>query len=226
MEALSIYHVVAEDALQLLHFRLQIDHDFGGLGDLLQAQLFLAPDVFVEDLEEKLCYESLHVLLVRMLGIDPFNVHLADISFILFAELVHPADQLIPLVGQITHLVIEGNLMLPVLYLVVAQVLQLTLQVANALARRLVVFLEPFQIVRLPQQIGVHAVSLPLNLRRELFLLPQFLDKGVFLSFKSVKLVPQLHVQVSLVLEVVLKVAIDHVFQTRDLVELAFELFC
>jgi len=92
MEALSIYHVVAEDALQLLHFRLQIDHDFGGLGDLLQAQLFLAPDVFVEDLEEKLCYESLHVLLVRMLGIDPFNVHLADISFILFAELVHPAD--------------------------------------------------------------------------------------------------------------------------------------
>ena len=35
VEALPVHHVVTQNALQFLHLRLEVDHDFGGLSDFL-----------------------------------------------------------------------------------------------------------------------------------------------------------------------------------------------
>ena len=48
------------------------------------------------------------MLLVLMLCVNPFSVHLTHIGLILVAEVVHTADQVIPLVGEVLKLFIKG----------------------------------------------------------------------------------------------------------------------
>ena len=67
------------------------------------------------------------MLLVRMLSVNPLNVHLADIVLIFVTEFIHAPDQLISLIRQIGQLVIQSQLMLPVFYLIASQVLKFTL---------------------------------------------------------------------------------------------------
>lgn len=84
-KSLAINDVVAEDAVQLFDPRLEVDHDFRSRPDLLQAELFLLADVVVQDLEQQLGHERLHVLLIVVLRADPLLVHLADVRLILVA---------------------------------------------------------------------------------------------------------------------------------------------
>ena len=93
------------------------------------------------------------MLLILVLSIDPFVVHLADVGLILVAQLVHSADEIVPLIGQVLQLLVEGDLVLPVLDLFAAQVLQFRLKVSNPTPSRLVISLQPLQIVRLANQV-------------------------------------------------------------------------
>ena len=79
------------------------------------------------------------MLLVLVLGVDPLNVHLADIGLILVTELVHAADQVIALVRQVLQLVVQGDLVLPILNFFPAQVLKLRVEVPDPSARGLMV---------------------------------------------------------------------------------------
>lgn len=121
--ALTVCDVVAEDALELIHFALEVDHDFGGRCDLLQPHLLLPAQVLVQYLEQKLCDESLNMLLVMVLGVDPLVVHLAHICLVLLVKLVHSTDHIVPLAREVLKLLIKGNLELPVLDLLVFVVL-------------------------------------------------------------------------------------------------------
>jgi hypothetical protein len=60
----------------------------------------------------------------------------------------------------------------------------------------------------------------------QLLLFSQFGQQGVLLFFKTIQLVAQLVVEVPLILEVVLKVAVDDILETGDLVELVLEVIC
>ena len=51
-------------------------------------------------------------------------VHLADIGLIAITELIHTANQVIPLIRQVLQLLIQGHLVLPILNLFPTQVLQ------------------------------------------------------------------------------------------------------
>ena len=79
------------------------------------------------------------MLLVLVLCVNPFCVHLTDIGLILIAELVHAADQVIALVRQVLQLVVQGDLVLPILNFFPAQVLKLRVQVPDSPARGLMV---------------------------------------------------------------------------------------
>ena len=79
------------------------------------------------------------MLLILVLSIDPFVVHLADIGLILVAQLIHSADEIVPLISQVLQLLVEGNLVLPVLDLFAAQVLQFRLKVSNPTSSSLVI---------------------------------------------------------------------------------------
>ena len=87
------------------------------------------------------------MLLVRVLSVDPLDVHLGNVSFVFVAKLVHPANQLVPLGGQLCELVIKGHFLLPVFDLQSPQMFKLRLQVPDAPARGFVVVLEAFQVV-------------------------------------------------------------------------------
>ena len=88
-----------------------------------------------------------------MLSVDPLNVHLTNISLILVTQLIHASDKIVPLIGQIGELVIQGQLVLSVLDLVASAVLKLTLQVSNTPTCRVVVRLQPLQIIGFADQI-------------------------------------------------------------------------
>jgi len=66
-------------------------------------------------------------------------VHVSNVMLILLAELVHATYQIATLAGQVVELVVEGDLVLPVLHLVVAEVLELGLEVADAAISSLMV---------------------------------------------------------------------------------------
>lgn len=66
-------------------------------------------------------------------------VHVSNVMLILLAELVHATYQIATLASQVVELVIEGDLVLPVLHLVVAEVLELGLEVADAAISSLMV---------------------------------------------------------------------------------------
>ena len=72
----------------------------------MEAHFFLFAEVFIEDLEEELGYQCFDMLLIRVLSVNPLDVHLANVAFIFVAQLVHAANQLVPLIGQIGELVI------------------------------------------------------------------------------------------------------------------------
>ena len=63
------------------------------------------------------------MLLVLLLSVNSLDVHAGDVILVLFAHLVHPADQIIPLIRQIGQLIVESDLMLPVVDLLRAQFL-------------------------------------------------------------------------------------------------------
>ena len=65
------------------------------------------------------------MLLVLMLGVDPLNVHMADIGLILVTQLVHSSNQFVPLASQVLQLLVKGDFVLPVLDLFASEVLQL-----------------------------------------------------------------------------------------------------
>jgi len=81
------------------------------------------------------------VLLVRLLRVDPLMIHVTNIVLILLAELVHTTDKIATLACQIVELVIEGYFVLAVLDLVVAKVLQLGLEIADAAVCSIMVLL-------------------------------------------------------------------------------------
>ena len=141
VEALSIDHVVAEDAVQLADPSFQVDHDFGGRGDLLETKLLLAADILVDDLEHELGDERLDMLLVLMLSVDPLNIHLANIGLVSIAQLIHPADQVVPLVREVLQLVVEGYLVLTVLDFVASVVLKLLGELPDAAPGGLMILL-------------------------------------------------------------------------------------
>ena len=109
--------------MQLVNLCLEIDHDFCSGCDLLETHFLLFADIFVQNLEQKLCHQCFDMLLVLMLSVDPLNVHLADISLILVTQLIHASNKFVPLIGQIGELVIECQLVLSVLDLVAPAVL-------------------------------------------------------------------------------------------------------
>ena len=140
-------------------------------------------------------------------------VHLCDISFILFTHVVEAANQVIPLLGEISQLGIQAHLVLSILDLCVTEVVQLSIQVSQSLTCLLVIDLKAFQIICLPQEVGVDRLGFSLNLGTQVFLFPQLVKQSVLLCFKAVQLFSKLGVEVSFVLQVVLQVAIDHVLE-------------
>lgn len=88
-----------------------------------------------------------------MLSVDPLNVHLTDISLILVTQLIHASDKIVPLIGQIGELVIQGQLVLSVLDLIGPAVFEFTLQVTNTPSCRVMVRLQPLQIIGFADQI-------------------------------------------------------------------------
>lgn len=123
VKSFPVDNVVAQDSLQLVNLCLEIDHDFCSGCDLLETHFLLFADIFVQNLEQKLCNQCFDMLLVLMLSVDPLNVHLADISLILVTQLIHASNKFVPLIGQIGELVIECQLVLSVLDLVAPAVL-------------------------------------------------------------------------------------------------------
>ena len=63
------------------------------------------------------------MLLVLVLSVNPFCVHLTHIGLILVAEVVHSADQVVPLVGEVLELLIKGQFVLAVLDLLASEML-------------------------------------------------------------------------------------------------------
>ena len=63
------------------------------------------------------------MLLVLVLCVNPFCVHLTHIGLILVAEVVHSADQVVPLGGEVLELLIKGQFVLAVLDLIASEML-------------------------------------------------------------------------------------------------------
>lgn len=72
------------------------------------------------------------MLLVLVLCVNPFCVHLTHIRLILVAEVVHSADQVVPLVSEVLELLIKGKLVLAILNLLTSEMLQLRVEIPNA----------------------------------------------------------------------------------------------
>ena len=72
------------------------------------------------------------MLLVLVLCVNPFSVHLTHIGLILVAEVVHTADQVIPLVGEVLKLFIKSQFVLAILDLCASEMLKLRVKVSNA----------------------------------------------------------------------------------------------
>jgi len=183
----------------------------------LESKLLFSAEVLVKNLEYELGNECLDMLLVLVLGIDPLNVHLAHVGLILIAQLVHSSDEVVALVGQVLQLVVQCHLVLPVLDLFASQVLELGLQVPNPAPSRLMVRLQPFQIVALPDQVRVDVVCFALDLPGELLFLPELVQERILLNFKSVEFFTELAIQITLILQIVLQVTIHDILQAGDL---------
>lgn len=139
--------------MEFAHLAFEVDHDLGGRGDLLETKLFLASQIFVQNLEKQLGDEIFDVLLVLLLSVDSLDVHAGDVILVFLAHLVHPTDQVIPLIRQIGQLIVESDLVLPVVDLLRTQLLKLMIKITDATIRLVVIGLKPFQIVRFAQQI-------------------------------------------------------------------------
>ena len=63
------------------------------------------------------------MLLVLVLCVNPFSIHLTHIGLVLVAEVVHSADQVIPLVGQVLKLLIKSQFVLAILDLIAPEML-------------------------------------------------------------------------------------------------------
>ena len=63
------------------------------------------------------------MLLVLVLCIDPLSVHITHIGLVLVAEVVHAANQVVPLVGKVLELLVEGQLVLAILDLITPEML-------------------------------------------------------------------------------------------------------
>ena len=63
------------------------------------------------------------MLLVLVLCVNPFCVHLTHIGLILVTEVVHSADQVVPLGGEVLELLIKGQFVLAVLDLIASEML-------------------------------------------------------------------------------------------------------
>lgn len=96
------------------------------------------------------------MLFVRRLNVLALLVHRVDIVLVLFAEIIHPLDQVISLVGQVCQLLIQSNLVLAVCNFCVPQLLKLAIQIPQSIVSLLMVYLQAFQVVSLPEQIRVY----------------------------------------------------------------------
>ena len=63
------------------------------------------------------------MLLVLVLCVNPFSVHLTHIGLVLVAEVVHSADQVIPLVCEVLKLLIKGQFVLTILDFIASEML-------------------------------------------------------------------------------------------------------
>ena len=71
------------------------------------------------------------MLLVLVLCVNPFGVHLTHIGLVLVTEVIHPADQVVPLVCEVLELLIKGQLVLAILNLLTSKMLQLRVEVPD-----------------------------------------------------------------------------------------------
>ena len=105
------------------------------------------------------------MLLVELLRVNSLMVHRGHIALILLTHLIQSADQVISLLGQVGKLLVQCNFMLSIFDLCIPQMIQLCVQVSESVGGLLVIQLQPFQVVGFSEEVSVHRLSLPLNLR-------------------------------------------------------------
>lgn len=108
----SVLVVVNHDALQSVQFLFKLLHLFGCAMNFLEGLLALLPHVLVQDLEQQFRDKETNVLFVLVGDLDTFTVHGVHIRFILVTQLVHPLDQVVPLLGQLCQLFVHQRLLL------------------------------------------------------------------------------------------------------------------
>ena len=101
-------------------------------------------------MNEKLGDQHLHVGFVPIGDLKPLSVHLADVVVVALTQLVHPADQVVALVGQVGQLVVHRCFHVPVFDLLGPQVVKLLVQVSDAALGVVVVIFQLAKIVSLP----------------------------------------------------------------------------
>jgi len=79
------------------------------------------------------------MLLVLVLGVDPLDIHLADVGLISVAKFVHAANQIVPLVSQVLQLVVKGHFMLAIFDFIASEVFKLDIEVPDSTSGGLMV---------------------------------------------------------------------------------------
>ena len=121
--SLPVLNVVSEDSSHLLELGFKVDHLLRSGGNLTKGKLLFAGNIFIQNLEKKLCHKSLNVLLIHFLCVNSLYVHLRDIGLISLTHLIESADQVIPLLSQICELSIKIKLLLSILHFSVSQMI-------------------------------------------------------------------------------------------------------
>ena len=129
--SLSILNVVGEDALHFLKPRFKINHLFGSASYLTEGKFLLSSEVFIQNLEKKLGDKRLDMTLVLLLGLNSLMVHPALISLILLTHFIESPDQVIPLLSELSKLLIKLDFVLSVFDLSVSQVVELLIQISE-----------------------------------------------------------------------------------------------
>jgi N-dimethylarginine dimethylaminohydrolase len=88
---------------------LEVAHLRSCLGDLLEGELSLAVEVFVENLGQEFSDKHSDVLSVAISDLNSFAVHSRDIVVVALTELVHFPDQIISLGCQVLKLVVHRD---------------------------------------------------------------------------------------------------------------------
>ena len=221
---LPLHHIALHGLDKLINSLLQVLHLGRAVSDLLQGVLGSHVEGLSQHLEQEFGGEQPNMRFVGLNDVGPLSVHGGHIVLVPCVELVHLPHQIVSLVRDHSQVILESPFLALGSKGPLPHVIQLVVELPESSAVRVMFHFKFSELVVLVQELGVNFTSFAGNAFSRSFLLSETAKHAVLFNLKAIQLSPELVVQLALIPQILLQVAVDDILDAAHLIQLPFQI--